>query len=87
MKKALCLCVMILVLACGARASVEEALENVRAENGLLPESSDMRVNEFLENLVASGVENSPLPKCNPDYWHKLNLWLNRIIDYHELRR
>ncbi len=38
MKKALCLCVMILVLACGARASVEEALEAVRAENGLLPD-------------------------------------------------
>ena len=56
-------------------------------ENGLLPESSDVRVNEFIENLVASGVENSPLPRCNPDYWHKLNLWLNRIIDYHKLRR
>ena len=39
MKKALCLCVMILVLACGARASVEDALEAVRAENGLLPDA------------------------------------------------
>lgn len=39
MKKALCLCVMILFLACGARASVEDALEAVRAENGLLPDA------------------------------------------------
>lgn len=56
-------------------------------ENGLLPESRDPRVNEFIENIVASGIENSPLPDCSHDYWRKLHLWLNRIIDYHKLRR
>ena len=56
-------------------------------ENGLLPEASDPRQNDFLENLVAAGIENSALPACRPDYWKTLNEWLSSLLDFHHLAR
>jgi len=56
-------------------------------ENGLLPEGRTPKQNEFLENLVAAGIENSLLPECDPKYWSSLNQWLNSLIDYHQLQR
>lgn len=56
-------------------------------ENGMLPESSQAEQNEFLENLVASGVDNSPLPECPEKYWDTLNNWLNELISFHQLKK
>lgn len=56
-------------------------------ENGLLPEASDAKRSEFLENLVAAGVENTPLPECPDDYFDRLNSWLNTLIEYHQLKK
>ena len=56
-------------------------------ENGMLPEAASPEQNIFLENLVASGVDNSPLPDCPEKYWDKLNLWLNDLISYHQLKK
>lgn len=56
-------------------------------ENGLLPVAQNEKQNDFLENLVASGIDNSPLPGCNPQYWNTLNNWLNSIIEFHNLKR
>ncbi len=56
-------------------------------ENGLLPETRNETQNDFLENLVASGIDNSPLPECNPRYWSMLNNWLNSLIEFHHLKR
>lgn len=56
-------------------------------ENGLLPESAAEQQNEFLENLVAAGIEDSPLPECRPEYWTVLHNWLNTLIDFHRLVR
>ena len=56
-------------------------------ENGLLPETQNEKQNDFLENLVASGIDNSPLPDCNPKYWSMLNNWLNSLIEFHHLKR
>ncbi len=56
-------------------------------ENGLLPEARNAEQNDFLENLVAAGIENTPLPECRPDYWKSLNNWLNSLLDYHGLAR
>ena len=56
-------------------------------ENGLLPEGSTERQRDFLENLVAAGIDNSELPECAPGYWSKLNNWLNSLLDYHQLAR
>ncbi len=56
-------------------------------ECGLLPEAATAEQGDFLENLVASGVEDSPLPDCPPTYWNALNLWLNSLIDFHHLKR
>ena len=56
-------------------------------ENGLLPETQNEKQNDFLENLVASGIDNSPLPECNPKYWSMLNNWLNSLIEFHHLKR
>ena len=56
-------------------------------ENGLLPETRNETQNDFLENLVASGIDNSPLPECDPRYWSMLNNWLNSLIEYHPLKR
>ncbi len=56
-------------------------------ENGLLPESEDPKRNEFLENLVAAGVESSPLPECAPAYWHTLNQWLASLCEFHHLKK
>ena len=55
-------------------------------ENGMLPEAAESRQNEFLEELVAAGIENSPLPECNPEYWNILNNWLNSLLAYNNLR-
>lgn len=55
-------------------------------ENGLLPEATTPQQAEFLENLVAAGIENTPLPDCAPDYWSTLHTWLNSLIDYHQLQ-
>ncbi len=56
-------------------------------ENGLLPEAQDAEQSDFLENLVAAGIENSPLPECKPAYWGTLNQWLNSLIEFHKLAR
>lgn len=56
-------------------------------ENGMLPEACSAEQNEFLENLVASGVDNSPLPECQEVYWMKLNEWLNGLIAFHQLKK
>jgi len=56
-------------------------------ENGMLPEAFSIEQNEFLENLVASGVDNSPLPECPESYWEQLNNWLNELIVFHQLKK
>ena len=56
-------------------------------ENGLLPEGASERQRDFLENLVAAGIDNSELPESSPGYWRKLNDWLNALLDYHQLAR
>ncbi|MBS1371609.1 MAG: hypothetical protein HPZ91_16825 [Lentisphaeria bacterium] len=56
-------------------------------ENGLLPEVKSEKENDFLETLVAAGVENSPLPECQPGYWRTLNRWLSDLCDFHHLQK
>jgi recombinational DNA repair protein (RecF pathway) len=56
-------------------------------ENGMLPEVEDPRRNEFLEELVAAGIENSPLPECRPEYWNALNNWLSSLLDCNGFKR
>lgn len=56
-------------------------------ENGLLPEGVTPKQNDFLEQLVAAGIDNVQLPECRPDYWKKLNEWLSSLLDYHKLAR
>jgi DNA repair protein RecO len=56
-------------------------------ENGLLPEGATQEQNDFLENLVASGIDNSPLPECRPEYWNSLNRWMNSLLEFHHLER
>ncbi|MDD3885778.1 MAG: recombination protein O N-terminal domain-containing protein [Victivallaceae bacterium] len=56
-------------------------------ENGLLPEAATEEQNSFIENLVAAGIENEPLPECDTGYWSSLNGWLSSLIDYHKLAR
>ena len=56
-------------------------------ENGLLPEGQTEQQNDFLENLVAAGIDNSPLPDCAAEYWSALNNWLNSLIEFHHLKR
>ena len=41
-------------------------------ENGLLPEAGNARQSDFMENLVAAGIDNSPLPECPAGYWGSL---------------
>ena len=55
-------------------------------ENGMLPEGTSMEQNEFLENLVAAGIDNSPLPECPEKYYEAINSWLNSLIKYHQLK-
>lgn len=55
-------------------------------ESGMLPDGGGERQNEFIENLVASGIDNSALPECAPEYWGKLNQWLNSLIKFHQLK-
>ncbi len=56
-------------------------------ENGLLPDGCTEQQSEFLENLVAAGIDNSELPPCADSYWGKLNTWLNALLDYQNLPR
>ena len=56
-------------------------------ENGMLPESINQQQNEFMENLVASGVDNCQLPACSRAYWEQLNQWLNELIAFHQLKK
>lgn len=56
-------------------------------ENGLLPEARSEAQNDFLENLVAAGIDNSPLPECAPEYWGALNKWLNSLLEFHQLSK
>ncbi len=56
-------------------------------ENGLLPETMNARQNDFLENMVAAGIENAPLPQCPENYWHTLHNWLNQLLEYHGISR
>ena len=58
-----------------------------QCENGMLPEVEDPRRNEFLEELVAAGIENSPLPECRPEYWNALNNWLSSLLDCNGFKR
>jgi hypothetical protein len=53
----------------------------------MLPEIEDPRRNEFLEELVAAGIENSSLPECNPEYWTALNNWLSTLLDCNGFKR
>lgn len=55
-------------------------------ENGMLPEGASMEQNEFLENLVAAGIDNSPLPEYPEKYYEAINSWLNSLIQYHQLK-
>ena len=54
-------------------------------ENGLLPEVKSEKEGNFLENLVAAGVESSQLPACRADYWKTLNHWLGDLCEFHHL--
>ena len=56
-------------------------------ENGLLPEGTSGRQRDFLENLVAAGIDNSALPACQPQYWTTLNRWLDSLLEYHQLKK
>ena len=56
-------------------------------ENGMLPEGGSPEQNEFMENLVAAGIDNSPLPECPEQYFDALNNWLNSLIQYHQLKK
>lgn len=56
-------------------------------ENGLLPESTNEQQNDFLEQIVAAGVENTPLPGNLDPYFQTLLNWLNNLLDYHQLAR
>jgi hypothetical protein len=53
----------------------------------MLPEAVSQAQNEFLENLIASGVDNCHLPQAEPQYWNSLNEWLNQLITYHRLKK
>ena len=69
--------------------SYREWLNNIRAaqhENGMLPEQQG-RQQEFVEALIAAGIECGELPKCNPEYYTSLNNWLNTLIEYNHLER
>lgn len=55
-------------------------------ENGLLPETEGEQ-GEFLEQLIDAGINNEPLPPCNPGYWTALNKWLDSLMAYHQLKR
>ncbi|MBQ4315382.1 MAG: recombination protein O N-terminal domain-containing protein [Lentisphaeria bacterium] len=55
-------------------------------ENGMLPEQQG-RQQEFVEALIAAGIECGELPKCNPEYYTSLNNWLNTLIEYNHLER
>ena len=56
-------------------------------DNGLLPQGQSEQQNEFMETLIASGIDNSPLPGCAAEYWNALNNWLNSLIEFHHLKR
>lgn len=56
-------------------------------ENGMLPEGVSQQQNEFMEILVASGMDNAALPECNEEYWSRLNSWLNELIALHQLKK
>ncbi|MBQ4107181.1 MAG: recombination protein O N-terminal domain-containing protein [Lentisphaeria bacterium] len=56
-------------------------------ENGLLPESVGEQQTAFLEQLIDAGVNGADLPSCRPEYWSRLNEWLNQLMDYHQLDR
>ena len=55
-------------------------------ENGLLPEIEGEQ-GEFLEQLIDAGINNEPLPPCNPGYWTSLNRWLDSLMEYHQLKK
>ena len=73
------------------RWTMEQCAVVIRAtylyENGMLPEVQSERESDFLENLVAAGVECSALPECRPDDWKTLNRWLGDLCDYHHLQK
>ena len=75
----------------GEKWTLEECAVAVKTaflyENGMLPEGTSETQNEFLENLVASGIDNSPLPECPEGYFDQLNAWLNALIEYNHLTR
>ena len=75
----------------GEKWTLEECAVAVKAaflyENGMLPEGTTPEQQEFLENLIAAGIDGSELPACDPGYWHKLNVWLNALIEYNHLSR
>ncbi|MDR0933227.1 MAG: recombination protein O N-terminal domain-containing protein [Victivallales bacterium] len=56
-------------------------------ESGLLPTPKSEKESDFLENLVAAGVENSPLPICKATYWRTLNNWLLALCEFHRLQK
>ena len=40
-----------------------------------------------LEQLIDAGINNEPLPPCNPGYWTSLNRWLDSLLEYHQLKK
>lgn len=69
------------------------ALKSVHLhENGMLPESFSMtaaldkRQSKFIEKLLKSAINGNPLPKCDADYWEKLDKWLSALYEFHNLK-
>lgn len=56
-------------------------------ENGMLPEGANESQNDFLENLVAAGIDGSELPACPEQYWSQLNNWMNSLLEINHLER
>lgn len=55
-------------------------------ENGILPEQQG-RQQDFIDELIAAGIECGELPACKPEYYSSLNNWLNSLIEYNHLER
>lgn len=55
-------------------------------ENGILPEQQG-RQQEFVDALIAAGIECGDLPAAKPEYYTSLNNWLNSLIEYNHLER
>ena len=50
-------------------------------ENGLLPEFDNPQISTFFDTVIEAGLEGSPLPECDPEYWGRLTLYLNTLLE------